>query len=165
MPEGLVLSPRVRCAALVLVVLSACFAPAAWVLAQPGDEPPPCPPGEEPCPRSAGTVRPYEEFDQRVRSAQMVTPLASDVFGEQVSLYNGATQFSVVDIDLPGNSALPVRLRRSFKVEPKKGVEPFGGFGAWDVDVPYISGVFDGEYKWQLGANGAANAGRRCSTA
>lgn len=40
--------------------------------------PPPCDPAEEPCPRGGGAIRPYEEFDKRVRSAQMVTPLASD---------------------------------------------------------------------------------------
>ncbi|WP_457022077.1 RHS repeat protein [Luteimonas sp. A611] len=63
-----------------------------------------------------------------------------------MSLYNGATEFTATDIDVPGNSALPVRLTRRMKVE----LYPVGseggpwnsnlkGAGDWDVDVPYIA--------------------------
>jgi len=70
--------------------------------------------------------------------------------GESVSLYNGATEFAAVDIDLPGNNALPVRLARRFKIE----LHPLGrgtsfnanlkGAENWDVDTPYIAGTFGG---------------------
>src|SRR5690606_24295989 len=51
-----------------------------------------------------------------------------------------------VDIDLPG-AGPPVRLGRRFEVQARK-TAVLGGFGAWDIDVPYLYGVFDGTYKW-----------------
>jgi len=78
-----------------------------------------------------------------------------------------------VDIDLPGNSALPVQLRRRFVVsaltegalrDPDGGIgNPYGGAGNWDVDVPYIYGVFDSEHKWDT-PNGGTTPQPRCSS-
>lgn len=112
------------------------------------------PPGA-PCvePRNAVDVRPYEDWDKRLRSNELVSPLASNVFGDSVNLFNGSTEFSVVDIDLPGNSALPVQLRRRLKIDSKKDAHPLGGFGAWDIDVPHIYGSFDGINVWNQGAS------------
>jgi YD repeat-containing protein len=90
----------------------------------------------------------YQEYRKRIESAQNLTALKSDLFGESVSLYNGKTDFTVTDIDLPGNNSLPVRLQRRFSVELhltgtaatfNSNIE---GAGGWDVDVPYISGIF-----------------------
>jgi RHS repeat-associated protein len=127
------------------------------------DEPPACgnaPPGA-PClePREAVDVRPYEDWDKRLRSNEMVTPLASEVFGDSVSLFNGSTEFAVVDINLPGNGTVPVQLRRRLKIESKKDAHPLGGFGAWDIDVPHIYATFDGLQLWNQGASHT----QRCS--
>ena len=46
---------------------------------------------------------PYQEYLKKLRAAEMVAPLSSGLFGDRVSLYNGVTEFAVVDIDLPGN--------------------------------------------------------------
>jgi hypothetical protein len=105
-------------------------------------------------------LAPYVEHDKRLRAAQEVAPLKSELFGDSISLYNGAVEFAVTDIDLPGNNALPVQLRRRFKVESMKEVEPLGGFGVWDLDVPHMYGTFHAAYKWDTGANGEAG---RCS--
>ncbi|WP_181902791.1 RHS repeat protein [Lysobacter soli] len=102
----------------------------------------------------------YQEYRKRIESAQNLTALKNDLFGESVSLYNGKTDFNVTDIDLPGNNALPVRLQRRFNVELhlsgtaanfNSNIE---GAGGWDVDVPHISGIFAPVEGW------AAN---RCS--
>jgi hypothetical protein len=69
------------------------------------------------------TLAPYEEHAKFTRAAQTVAPLTSELFGDQISLYSGATEFVVTDIDLPGNNGLPVQLRRGFKVEPRKATE------------------------------------------
>ena len=61
---------------------------------------------------------------------------------------------------LPGQSGLPVELRRRFVVESRRGPEPFVGFGGWDLDVPYLYGVFDGGYKWNAGSLGGSS---RCT--
>ena len=99
-------------------------------------------------------VRPYEDYDARLRTAGEVAPLGEGVFGEQVSPYNGSTEFSVVDISLPGHSGLAVELRRRLVVESRRGPAPFVGFGVWELDVPYLSGVFDGGFKWDAGSLG-----------
>lgn len=110
--------------------------------------------------KAVSPLEPYVEHEKRLRTSEMVSPLTSELFGDSVSLYNGSTEFSVTDIDLPGNNALPVQLRRRFKVGSFKEVEPLGGFGAWEVDVPYIYGTFDGIYKWDTASSGST---ARCS--
>lgn len=111
------------------------------------------------------TLEPYQEYSKLIRVAEQVQPLTSDLFGENVNLYNGQTEFSNLDIDIPGNGELPVQLRRRFSVaqlpDNAIGIESFGGFGNWDVDVPSISGVFDAWYGWDKGSLGVATP--RCS--
>jgi len=106
-------------------------------------------------------IRPYEEYSKRLRDQEQVAPLKSDLFGDSVSLYNGSTEFVVTDIDIPGNNQLPVRLQRRFRVESKKESETFGGFGAWDIEVPHMAGTFDAVFKWNIGAN--STLVNRCS--
>jgi RHS repeat-associated protein len=100
--------------------------------------------------RGGSDVNVYEEYDKRLRGHEVVSPLGSDIFGENIGLYSGATEFRVVDIDLPGNGP-PVQLARRLKVEARKVGDPLGGFGAWDVDVPYVYGTFLGTSKWDTG--------------
>ena len=91
---------------------------------------------------AASTVMPYEEYAKRIDSAKTVSALTSGLFGDSVSLYNGATTFSATDIDLPGQSGLPVRVQRNFQIDTADPTERLGGFGLWDLDVPYIHGTF-----------------------
>ena len=114
--------------------------------------------------QSTGSVDPYEEYGKHLRAAQEVTPLTSELFGDQVSLYNGAAEFNVVDIDLPGNSGLPVQLRRRFAINDRR-VDPgrIAGMGDWDVDVPYIEGVFTQQDGWTVPDNTGSRSTSRCS--
>ena len=105
-------------------------------------------------------ITPHTEYFKRIRSGELVSPLTSELFGEQVSLSSGSTEFVVTDIDLPGSNALPVRLQRRFVVQSFKNRTPWGGFGSWDVEVPYLHGTFSASTKWNVGGNGATN---RCS--
>ncbi len=125
------------------------------------------PNGECAAPRNAGQQNTYEAFSGRIRASELVTPLGSDVFGDSTSVYNGATEFSVIDIDLPGNSGLPVQARRRLKIDSKKTGAPFGGFGAWDVDVPHLMGMFDGNAanRWNKDEFNPTLLGIRCSNA
>ncbi len=112
----------------------------------------------------AAAVEPYQEYAQKLRAAQQLTALDDGLFGDSVSLFNGGTEFSLADIDLPGNDALPVQLRRRLNIvaEPSISfIDRFGGIGNWDVDVPSISGVLDGQFKWN--ANSAGQPVPRCS--
>jgi len=95
-----------------------------------------------------GGIHPYLEYRKRVEAAQSISPLDNGVFGDEVSLYNGATEFSVTDIDIPGNSVLPVQLGRRLSVElqPQSMLAPYDsrllGVGNWDIEVPYMAAVF-----------------------
>lgn len=94
-----------------------------------------------------GAIEHYLEYRKQVETAQKLSTLKDGLFGENVSLYNGKTEFANVDIDVPGNSALPVQLRRRFSVElDLVGSTSFNanidGVGGWEVDVPSLSGTF-----------------------
>lgn len=115
----------------------------------------------------------FLDYEKLIRSSEMVSPLKDDLFGESISLYNGGTQFNAVDVDLRGNNTLPVRLGRRFKVDVTwtggltsggfgSSGSPLGGFGGWDIDVPYVYGTFDMSYGWRTGSNAQTN---RCSGA
>lgn len=98
-------------------------------------------------------TEPYVDYRKRVESAENLTSLKDSLFGESVSLYDGRTSFSATDIDLAGNNALPLRLSRRFPVEiTPGGASTFnpnlGGAGGWDVDVPYITGMFASGADW-----------------
>ena len=109
-------------------------------------------------------TQPYEEYDKRTKGAQQVSPLTDGLFGDSVNLYNGSTDFSQTDIDLPGNDALPVRLTRRMSIEAipfRMVADKIYGAGGWDVDVPYITGMFDGFMKWNVDVSGQEKP--RCS--
>ncbi len=69
----------------------------------------------------------------------------------------------MVDVDLPGNNALKVQVARRFKIEERSGVKDRPGFGEWELDVPYVHGVYahgeDDDEIW-IASDGSTN---RCS--
>lgn len=109
-------------------------------------------------------VDPYEQYAQRIQAAQAVSPVSDAVFGDRVSLYDGATTFAVTDVSLPGNDALPVAVSRELAIRDLRQVPSNGGalhgFGDWSLDVPYIWGTFTWQDGWTLGAHAATD---RCS--
>ncbi|MBA8682412.1 RHS repeat domain-containing protein [Stenotrophomonas tumulicola] len=114
---------------------------------------------------SGQAMQPYQEYDKRLRTAEQVGALTSDLFGDAVNMFDQSVAFEQTDIDIPGTNALPVKLTRKLVVRPVPfaGMAPqiFGGAGDWNIDVPYISGVFDGAYGWNVGSAGLRTA--RCS--
>jgi hypothetical protein len=87
------------------------------------------------------------ESHKLIRANDVVGSLGTDLFGEEVNLYTGALAFSVVDVSLPGNDALPMQIGRRFTVEavgPKRSYPAYfkGLFGDWELDLPMIHGVF-----------------------
>jgi hypothetical protein len=109
------------------------------------------------------TPTPDEEYEKKIHAAQETAALGSNFTGEQVSLYDGSTTFSVTDVELPGNNALPVRIARRFKVEDRRNEGYLTGFGDWDIDLPRIQGVFLADRGWKLA--GAAPYARCTSQA
>lgn len=98
-------------------------------------------------------IQPYLEFRKQVDAAQRLAPLDTGLFGEQVSLYNGSTSFSLTDIDLPGNSDLPVALTRRLPIEnqPQTNAphdDRLRGVGNWDMDLPYLTATYGADTGW-----------------
>lgn len=110
----------------------------------------------------AHAIRYDQLYIERVETAERISPVAADGFGEHLNLKNGAVEFNYTDIDIPGNSALPVRLQRSHAVEDRgsSGNATLRGFShAGSIDIPYLSGTF-GQGGWQVSGT-TPNA--RCS--
>ena len=111
---------------------------------------------------SAQTIRFDQKYIERLDRASDVAALSDDIFGESISLKDGQTTFTSVDIDIPGNNELPVQLIREIKVEDRGLTQNshLGGFGvAGDIALPHMRGVFT-TAGWQV-AGASPNA--RCS--
>lgn len=92
-------------------------------------------------------VEPWVEYHKQLEGTEHIAALEEGFAGDSVSLYDGATTFSVTDISIPGNFKLPVQLVRRVSIELQvQGVGPYdtrlGGAGNWDVDVPYMTATY-----------------------
>jgi YD repeat-containing protein len=123
-------------------------------------------------PAMAGNA-PWEEYDKLITKAGAVTAHGPTLFGDQVSLQNGALSFRATDVSVPGNNALPVEITRTFQTETRPGIQ-FSGpprdykvqdapFADWDLELPSISGVFPVSTGWINSA--AGKAAQRCTVA
>ncbi len=97
----------------------------------------------------------------RVSAAESIAPLGDSLFGDSTNYYSGATTFSVTDIDLPGNSALPVRLTRTHAATEARGPTAPGLLGEWELETPHLHGVFSTALGWQVSG---PNPNARCSS-
>jgi len=114
----------------------------------------------------------WEEYDQIVRSSENIAALGPTMFGDQSNLQNGALSFSVTDVSLKGNSALPVTFTRTFATKTKGGAMKGtlatynlmdGALGDWEIDLPRVGGVYASSTGWINSA--AGKAAQRCSVA
>ena len=87
-----------------------------------------------------------EEYARKIDASQAIDPLKDASTGENISLYDGTTTFSVIDISIPGNSKLPVELSRTWNLQ-NEGVE-YLSMGDWIVDAPNIDGTFLANIGW-----------------
>jgi RHS repeat-associated protein len=106
-----------------------------------------------------------DEYQKKIKAATEVAALGDGMFGNQTSDATGKTVFVNVDIDIPGNSALPVRFGRRLPIEQRYLSEELGGLGNWDIDVPYIEGTFSEYYGWSVAAYNSPDRYKRCSIA
>jgi len=98
------------------------------------------------------------DYARLVKPKTEIAVLGNDLFGDQTNLYTGETTFIQVDIDIPGNNTLPVRLaRRSVEGYPK------GVLGGWDFDLPHLYGVFSGGWQVSVAPDYKDGSNNRCS--
>lgn len=101
----------------------------------------------------------WEEFGKRIKASESVSALGPNFAGDQISMSNGALSFEETDVNLPGNSGLPVSFGRRYSVFNRKDYSDLGMLGDWEADVPSISGVFAAT--WLVGLN---NSSARCTS-
>lgn len=132
----------------VALLVALCSSPP--VLAQAGS----IGPGDGGGSSGSGGIPTWVEYGKRVAATQRISALESGFAGEKVSLYNGATSFSVTNIDVPGNFELPVRLSRRLVVElqPQDDIQAYDsllyGAGNWDIDVPFMAATYPASTGW-----------------
>ncbi len=92
---------------------------------------------------AGGGFAPYDEYHKLVQASTTVAAHGPDLFGDQVNAYNNTLSFVATDISLPGNSSLPLALKRTYSAVAHSGDEAFDNpLADWELDVPRISGVF-----------------------
>ena len=103
------------------------------------------------------------EDAKRIKSAEVVGALGDDLFGESVNFYTGATSFRHLDLSIPGNGSLPMQVARSRGVEDLETKHnPLGReFGDWELDLPWIGGVFLENVGWAVSTGSPS---LRCSS-
>ncbi|WP_338338802.1 RHS repeat domain-containing protein [Xanthomonas euvesicatoria] len=82
----------------------------------------------------------YDDYGKLIQSGAVVRSPGDQLFGENINLYTGSMEIVQTDVDLKGNNALQVRIGRRFSV----GSPTKGHFKLWDLDIPYMHGVFSG---------------------
>ena len=88
-----------------------------------------------------------DEYGKLIRGQGVVHALDGNPFGDTVDLYTGKLEVVQVDVELPGNSPLPVRIGRRFRMLGSDAIQG-GHFGDWDLDIPRVHGVFSAITGW-----------------
>src|ERR1044072_3936610 len=88
----------------------------------------------------------YAELSKAIKAPNAVAAIGTDLFGDQVNLYNGQLEFVQTDVSLPGNSKLPVSVgRRLITNVASPSTWPFG---RWQLDIPHLRGMFSSGDGW-----------------
>lgn len=93
-----------------------------------------------------------------------ITAETTGLMGEQIDLSSGAVSFVQTDIDLPGNSAIPVRIARSWG-GPDRWFGANRFYANWNLDLAYISTTmasandvyFTGSWAKNIACSGSLN--------
>lgn len=75
-----------------------------------------------------------QPMNDRMFNAGTKVNTPSLIEGENISLRTGQMTWSTVDVSLPGNSMLPVEVRRTYNPDPVY----YGEFSGWSLDLPRI---------------------------
>ena len=91
-----------------------------------------------------------QEYGDLIRSQSVVGSLDASLLGERIDYDTGQTDFATTDVNLPGNSALPVSVSRRYRVRNQAGGVLQGEFGDWELDLPHIEGTIATNVGWTV---------------
>jgi hypothetical protein len=101
------------------------------------------------------------DYQELVRSRTSISSLGNDLFGDKTNLYTGETKFIQVDIEIPGNNQIPVRLVRTSPRQPGYHIFPLAD---WEFDFPHLTGSYAVSDGWVVRTpTGTGKSNSRCS--
>jgi YD repeat-containing protein len=107
-----------------------------------------------------GQVSTDVTYDGYLKKSRSFAVLDENMFGDKVSLQDGAMSFVQDDIVLTTNSELRVMLgRKTFTGKPA-ATPQFQVFGDWDLNVPYMMATYDTRDGWNANFLAGGNTGR-----
>lgn len=109
-------------------------------------------------PAVAQTLHPDDITQERLKGADF-SNVGSLRGQEHIDLSDGTLTLNATDVELPGNSSLEVRIKRSIDPMVIADSSHFrAGLGAWSLDIPRISSINSSEW-----INGTPEKYSRCS--
>jgi hypothetical protein len=75
-----------------------------------------------------------------------ISALGPDLFGDKLNLYSGSFSLEHTDVELPGNSQLPVAFSRQHS--PGRSWLVRGALADWDIQTPRMEGTFPQSTGW-----------------
>jgi hypothetical protein len=92
-------------------------------------------------------------YEDHIKKSRNFVALDENLFGDKVSLQDGALSFRYDDVVLPTTSGLRLSIgRRSAANYRARNTPGFHVFGSeWDLDVPYMMGTYDSRDGWNAG--------------
>lgn len=110
---------------------------------------------------SAQSTTSFKEQYKLIKAPGAVAAIGSDLFGDKVNMYTGGLEFVQTDVSLPGNNSLPVALGR--RLLAGRHLFEDHPFSRWDIDLPYMHGVFAKGSLSLEGWKSSDGSGARCS--
>lgn len=101
---------------------------------------------------------PWEDFGSRIKSSESVAAHGPDLFGDNVSLSNGALSFSVTDLSIPGNGP-SVAFTRTYQTRDWKRRKTDQMLADWEIEIPHISSINAQDWVASDGSNARCTVG------
>lgn len=97
-------------------------------------------------PKERGNETPAStQYNIRLGLSFDITPETTDLIGESIELSSGTVAFSMSDFNIPGNSAIPLSIGRSF-VSGQRMDDTVYAFADWQLDIPRIESAYISNY-------------------
>lgn len=100
-------------------------------------------------------------YEDNIRNSRKFSALDDNMFGDKISLQDGALSFAYTDVSVPTNSGLRVAIGRKLATRIHHNSPAFPVFGlGWELDVPYMMATYDSRDGWNAYNPSNPTAGR-----
>ena len=97
-----------------------------------------------------------DEYSTKIKKSNSVQAMTNGLFGESIDPYTGKVTFRITDVSIPGNNDLDVSISRYIDLDQVLGTPKMARwneiFGGWQMELPYLHGIFATSTGWQAGS-------------